>query len=35
MTMGKKRPDFEDESAKWIWLAISEAERKRIIKDWK
>jgi hypothetical protein len=31
-TMGKKQPDFEDDSAKWIWLAMSDAERKQAMR---
>ena len=31
-TMGKQQPDFEDDSAKWIWLSMTEAERNRTLK---
>ena len=31
-TMGKQQPDFEDDSAKWVWLGMTEAERNRTLK---
>ena len=31
-TMGKQQPDFDDDSAKWIWLAMSDAERKQTMR---
>ena len=31
-TMGKQKEDFEDDSAKWIWLAMSDAERKQAMR---
>ena len=34
-TMGKQQPDFQDDSAKWEWLAMTEAERIRKLRSGK
>ena len=34
-TMGKQQPDFEDDSAKWVWLSMPEAERIRKVRGTK